>query len=158
MDIEELKKLIKLVEKSEIREFELEEEGRKIRISKGDNPSLSMPMPLHYAPQSHHVIPPAQISAAGVAEDGAKGEAGGKKYHEVKSPMVGTFYRASAEGVDAFAKEGDAVNKGQTLCIIEAMKLMNEIECDIGGRVVRILPENGAPVEYGETLFMIEPV
>ncbi|MBI5179403.1 MAG: acetyl-CoA carboxylase biotin carboxyl carrier protein [Nitrospinae bacterium] len=155
MDIEELKKLIKLVEKSEIREIELEEDGKKIRISKGEGGSISIPMPMHYAPapQPHHVIPPAQIQSAveaAVAED--------DKSHHVKSPMVGTFYRASAEGAEPYAKEGDVVSKGQTLCIIEAMKLMNEIESDISGRVVKIMPENGSPVEYGETLFKIEPM
>ncbi len=155
MDIEELKKLIKLVEKSEIREFELEEEGRKIRISKGENQQLSMPM--HYAPQTHHIIPPAQISAPSF-EGAAKAEEAGNKYHEVKSPMVGTFYSSSSEGTEPFVKEGDIVKKGQTLCIIEAMKLMNEIESDIGGRIVKVLPDNGAPVEYGESLFNIEPL
>ncbi len=162
MDIEELKKLVKLVEKSEIKELEIEEEGRKIRIAKGGNEMPAM-MPMHYAPPMHHVVPPAQVaaphSAAPATGETAGGEADdGGKYHAVNSPMVGTFYRASAEDAEPFVKEGDIVSKGQTLCIIEAMKLMNEIESDVAGRVVKVLVENGSPVEYGETLFRIEPV
>ncbi|MBI5637545.1 MAG: acetyl-CoA carboxylase biotin carboxyl carrier protein [Nitrospinae bacterium] len=161
MDIEELKKLVKLVEKSDIKELEIEEEGRKIRIVKGGQEAAPM-MPMQYMQPVQQAAPPAAAArtaapAAPGTEAAAEAEDDGK-YHNVKSPMVGTFYRASAEDAEPFAKEGDIVSKGQTLCIIEAMKLMNEIESDIGGRVVKILAENGSPVEFGETLFKIEPV
>ncbi len=81
-----------------------------------------------------------------------------KKYHVIKSPLVGTFYRAPSPGAPPFVEEGDIVSKGQVLCIIEALKVMNEIESDIDGKVVKILVENGQPVEYGQELFYIEPV
>ncbi len=161
MDIEELKKLVKLVEKSDIKELEIDEDGRKIRIVKGSPEAAPMMMPMQYTQPMQHAAPPppAARPAAPVAgaEAAAEPEDDGK-YHNVNSPMVGTFYRASAEDAEPFAKEGDIVSKGQTLCIIEAMKLMNEIESDISGRVVKILAENGSPVEFGETLFKIEPV
>ncbi len=163
MDIEELKKLVKLVEKSDIKELEIDEDGRKIRIVKGAPEAAPMMMPMQYLPQMQHQAPqptsaarPAALTVIG-AEAAAEPEDDGK-YHNVTSPMVGTFYRASAEDAEPFTKEGDIVSKGQTLCIIEAMKLMNEIESDIAGRVVKILVENGSPVEFGETLFKIEPV
>ncbi|MBI3581115.1 MAG: acetyl-CoA carboxylase biotin carboxyl carrier protein [Nitrospinae bacterium] len=157
MDIEEIKKLIKLVEKSGIRELEVEEGGKKVRISKYEGGEVVPRTPVSYAPMpAHHVIPPAQASPVSPEEAG-KSEAE-EKYHLVKSPMVGTFYMAPAEDAAPFVKEGDVVSAGQTLCIIEAMKLMNEIESDVSGRVVKILPENGAPVEYGETLFKVEPL
>ena len=81
-----------------------------------------------------------------------------KKYHVIKSPLVGTFYRAPSPGAPPFVEEGDIVSKGQVLCIIEALKVMNEIESDIDGKVVKILVENGQPVEYGQELFYIEPI
>lgn len=160
MDIEEIKKLIKLVEKSEITEIEIEEEGRKIRICKGGGEQAPAPVHYHPAPQTHHVIPPAQVSGVAhpAVSDEAKAAEDDSKYHNVNSPMVGSFYRSPAEDAEPFVKEGDVVTAGQTLCIIEAMKLMNEIESDIAGRVVKIMVENGSPVEYGETLFKIEPV
>ena len=161
MDIEELKKLVKLVEKSDIKELEIDEDGRKIRIVKGGAESAQMMMPAQYQPQVQQVIaavPAPRVPAAVSADAAAAAEAEEDgKYHLVSSPMVGTFYRASAEDAEPFVKEGDIVAKGQTLCIIEAMKLMNEIESDIAGRVVKILAETGSPVEYGETLFRIEP-
>lgn len=159
MDIEELKKLVKLVEKSEIKEIEIEEEGRKIRISKGNFDAHQAPVHYYHPPQSHHVIPPAQVAAGShAAAEEAKAAEDESKFHPVNSPMVGTFYRSPAEDAEPFVKEGDIVTKGQTLCIIEAMKLMNEIESDIAGKVIKIMVENGSPVEYGETLFKIEPV
>ncbi len=81
-----------------------------------------------------------------------------KKYHEIKSPIVGTFYRAPSPDAEPYVKVGDIVQAGQVLCIVEAMKLMNEIESDINGKIVQILVENAQPVEYGQTLFLIEPL
>ncbi len=163
MDIEELKKLVKLVEKSDIKELEIDEDGRKIRIVKGSPEAAPVVLPPQYMQQMQHVAPPPPPAPRPAALTSAEAEAAAEaeedgKYHNVTSPMVGTFYRASAEDAEPFTKEGDIVSKGQTLCIIEAMKLMNEIESDIAGRVVKILAENGSPVEFGETLFKIEPV
>jgi acetyl-CoA carboxylase biotin carboxyl carrier protein len=150
MDIQEIKQLIKIVEKSDIGEIELVEEGRKIRISK-KNPvyiqSLMQGLPLgSVAPQT----PPAE--SAVVAQETTDSD----RYHEVRSPMVGTFYRSPAPDADPYVDVGDSVNEGTTLCIIEAMKLMNEIESEVHGRIARILVENTQPVEYNQVLFLIE--
>lgn len=153
MDLEEVKKLIKIVEKSGIKEIEIEEDGKKIRISKGDGEVGQMQM--GYAPVQHHMIPQAPSNAPSEAP---KAEVDEKRYHDVTSQMVGTFYRAPSEDAAPFVKEGDVISAGQTLCIIEAMKLMNEIESDVSGRIVKIIPDNGAPVEFGEVLFKVEPV
>jgi acetyl-CoA carboxylase biotin carboxyl carrier protein len=154
MDLRKLKKLIDLVEESGIAELELTEEGETVRISR--NFTSSTPMQQHYAnyapaqyasaPQSH--APQAQAVAvvdAPVVEEG----------HAVKSPMVGTFYRSSSPDSKAFVEVGDTVAVGDTLCIIEAMKLLNEIESDKAGVIKKILIDNGLAVEYGEPLFII---
>ncbi|GMT42046.1 MAG: hypothetical protein IEMM0002_0457 [bacterium] len=150
MELDELKKLIRLVEKSRINEIEIEEDGRKVRISKGGigipSAAINVPVPPHPAPApARHPQP-----KPGHAEHEEKA------FHAIKSPMVGTFYSAAAEEGEPFVKEGEVVSKGQTLCIIEAMKLMNEIESDVAGKIVQVIPENGAPIEYGETLFKID--
>jgi acetyl-CoA carboxylase biotin carboxyl carrier protein len=155
MDLRKLKKLIDLVEESGIAELELTEEGETVRISR--NFTSSAPMQQHYAnyapqqfsvpPQSQQVQNTSQAAAADVpvVEDG----------HAVKSPMVGTFYRSSSPDAKAFVEVGDTVAVGDTLCIIEAMKLLNEIESDKAGVVKKILVDNGLAVEYGEPLFII---
>ncbi len=155
MKLEEIKKLIKLVEKSKISKLEIEENDRKISITKSEvGTAIAPPMPF--------AVPPPPVAPAALAAEDAKpatapAEGTAKKYHEIKSPMVGTFYQAPAEDAEPFVKIGDNVEKGQTLCIIEAMKLMNEIESDVRGEVIEILPENGAPIEYGEVLVKIDP-
>lgn len=152
MDFDEIKKLIRLVEKSRIDELEVEEGEKRIKISKG---GVS-----EYKGRGQVAPPPVQVletpPVAGQATP-ASAPKEDKKYHNIKSPMVGTFYRAPAEDSEPFVQEGDIIKKGQVLCIIEAMKLMNEIESDISGRIVQILPENGLPVEFGEVLFKIDP-
>lgn len=148
MDLRKLKKLIDLVEESGIAELELTEDGEKVRISRNFTASGHQ----HAAPQMHyavappaHAAQPAAIAEAQVVETG----------HTVKSPMVGTFYRASSPDAKAFVEVGDTVAVGDTLCIIEAMKLLNEIESDKAGVVKKILVDNGLAVEYGEPLFII---
>jgi len=156
MDLQYLKKLIRMVEQSGIDELELDEEGTKIRIARNQR---SPGPPLQAAPVI--VQPsPAQPSQADGAAGGAKPapKEPEKKYHEVKSPIVGTFYRAPAPDADPYIEVGGVIQRGSVLCIIEAMKLMNEIESDVGGRVVKILVENAQPVEYNQTLFLIEPM
>ncbi len=151
MDLRKLKKLIDLVEESGITELELTEGEEKVRISRALMPSQAMfnQAQAHYmaAPQAmSHATPVPTAAAPVVAEiDG----------HVVKSPMVGTFYRSSSPETGAFVDVGSKVAVGDTLCIIEAMKLLNEIECDFAGTIKEILVENGQPVEYGEPLFVI---
>jgi len=147
MDLRKLKKLIDLVEASGIAELEITEGEEKVRIAKS---IAGAPMMMH-APQMMHAPAPAAVTvaAAAPAEDAVP------EGHIVRSPMVGTFYRAPAPGSKNFAEVGQTVNAGDTLCIIEAMKLLNEIEADQGGVIKAILVENGQPVEYGEPLFVI---
>jgi acetyl-CoA carboxylase biotin carboxyl carrier protein len=141
MDLRKLKKLIDLVQESGIAELEITEGEEKVRISRVGHAAQTAVTP---APQ------PAPIAAAPAAEVPAAVEG-----HVVKSPMVGTFYRAASPGAKTFVEVGDRVNPGDTLCIIEAMKLLNEIEADQGGVIKEVYVENGQPVEYGEPLFLI---
>lgn len=150
MDLRKLKKLIDLVQESDIAELEVTEGEEKVRIAKHLNPPVS-----HQAP-TYMVNAPAAAPAAAVAAPAAEPAAPATpEGHIVKSPMVGSFYRSNAPGAPAFAEIGMAVKKGQTICIIEAMKLMNEIESDADGVVKAILVNNGDPVEFGEPLFVI---
>jgi len=147
MDLRKLKKLIDLVEESGISELEITEGEEKVRISRATQPMhASYMMPAQYAPPPALAAP----AAPAVAEEAAIPEG-----HVVRSPMVGTFYRAPSPGAKVFVEIGQSVNSGETLCIIEAMKLLNEIEADQGGVIKAILVENGQPVEYGEPLFII---
>lgn len=151
MDLRKLKKLIDLVEESGIAELEVTEGEEKVRISR--NPTGNT---MYYAPpQAQHYAPPAATPVA-VAAPAAAVVTEIPDSKVVKSPMVGTFYRSSSPGAKAFAEVGQTVQIGQTLCIIEAMKLLNEIESDRAGVVKAILVENGNPVEFGERLFVIE--
>ena len=148
MDLRKLKKLIDLVEASGIAELEITEGEEKVRIAKS---IAGAPMMMTHAPQMMYA--PAPAAAPVVAE--APAEDAIPEGHVVRSPMVGTFYRAPAPGSKNFAEVGQNVNAGDTICIIEAMKLLNEIETDQGGVIKAILVENGQPVEYGEPLFVI---
>ena len=150
MDLRKLKKLIDLVEASGIAELEITEGEEKVRIAKS---IAGAPMMMAQAPQMFHTGAPAPAAAPAVAA--APAEDAIPEGHVVRSPMVGTFYRAPAPGAKNFAEVGQSVNAGDTLCIIEAMKLLNEIEADQGGVIKAILVENGQPVEYGEPLFVI---
>ncbi len=150
MDLRKLKKLIELVEESGIGELEITEGEEKVRISKSGSivqSYVNSPATL----QAAHVVP---LTATQETETAAKETLPGG--HMVKSPMVGTFYRSSEPGGNAFVEVGQSVKEGDTLCIIEAMKLLNEIESDKTGVIKTILIENGQPVEYGEPLFEIE--
>jgi len=154
MDLRKLKKLIDLVQESGIAELEVTEGEEKVRIRSGSVPEVTPAVPPGLAAtQPMPVIAPAGAGAPAAEPAPTPAEPAG---HVVKSPMVGTFYRAGSPGSPPFAEVGDEVKAGQTICIIEAMKLMNEIECDKDGVVKAILVENGQPVEYGEPLFVIE--
>ncbi|MDX9925275.1 MAG: acetyl-CoA carboxylase biotin carboxyl carrier protein [Ignavibacteriaceae bacterium] len=155
MDINLIKQLIKIVEKSEITEFSVHEGDLKLKISKATNqqttvtyagmqemrPAMQVHNPTE-APASSPNLPPKENESS--------------NYYEIKSPIVGTFYRAPAPDADPYIQVGDIVSPGSVLCIVEAMKLMNEIECDVSGKVVKILLENASPVEYNQPIFLIE--
>lgn len=152
MDLRKLKKLIELVEEYSITELEVTEGEEKVRISK----SITLTQTATVAPQYQIPVPVEPAVPSVTNENDVQEKPGLPEGHIVKSPMVGTFYRASAPGAKPFAEVGQQVKAGDTLCIIEAMKLLNEIEADRGGKIKAILPENGQPVEYGEPLFVIE--
>ena len=151
MDLRKLKKLIDLVQESGIAELEITEGEEKVRISRAGSAVQTAVMAM---PQATNILTaaPAAAAAALPAAPEAPAEPEG---HVVKSPMVGTFYRSSAPGAKPFVEIGQTVNAGDTLCIIEAMKLLNEIEADQGGVIKTVLVENGQPVEYGQPLFLI---
>ncbi|HEV2213301.1 MAG TPA: acetyl-CoA carboxylase biotin carboxyl carrier protein [Gammaproteobacteria bacterium] len=150
MDIRKVKKLIELLEESGIAEIEITEGEESVRISRGvtAQPQMMMAAP---APMMH-AAPAAPAAPAPAAAAAPALPAG----HTVKSPMVGTFYRAASPGAKAFADVGQTVKEGDVLCIIEAMKMMNQIESDKAGVVKAILVQNGDPVEFGQPLFIIE--
>jgi len=148
MDLRKLKKLIDLVEESGISELELTEGEEKVRISRGGN-IMAAPAPVQAVAAAPVAAPAAAAPAAAPAE--APEEEG----QVITSPMVGTFYRASSPESDPFVEVGSEVSSGDTVCIIEAMKLLNEIESEFSGTVKKIFVENGQPVEFGEPLFLI---
>ena len=161
MKLDELRELLRLLEEREIAEFEIEEENLKLRIRRSAGGVAQVVIPASAAPvapsqaQGALAAPAASVpSSAAETAALAEEEAG---LHVVKSPIVGTFYGSPDPTSAPFVSVGDKVRVGQVLCIIEAMKLMNEIESEAKGRVVRILVENAQPVEYGQKLFLIEP-
>lgn len=148
MDLRKLKTLIDLVSESNVSELEITEAEGKVRIVKSGGTPMVMQAPMTMMPA------PVAAPAAGVpVEPAAPAAPAG---HAVKSPMVGTFYRSSSPGAKAYVEVGSQVKEGETICIIEAMKILNEIEADKSGTITRILCENGQAVEYGQPLFMIE--
>ena len=154
MDLRKLKKLIDLVQESGIAELEITEGEEKVKIVKGNGAgAAAAPAPVQFVPQAAAPAPelPRQAPAAAPPAEPVAAAEG----QLVKAPMVGTFYRSPSPDAKAFVEVGQAVKKGDTVCIIEAMKLMNEIETDLGGVVKAILVENGQPVEYGQPLFVI---
>ncbi|TQV89147.1 acetyl-CoA carboxylase biotin carboxyl carrier protein [Aliikangiella coralliicola] len=153
MDIRKVKKLIELLEESGVAEIEIKEGEESVRISRATAPIAAAPMHYSTAPAPAPAAAPAASSDAAAPAAPAAEEVSG---HQVKSPMVGTFYSASSPGAKPFVEVGDQVKVGDTLCIVEAMKMMNQIEADAAGTVKAILIENGEPVEFDEPLFIIE--
>ncbi|MBS0355043.1 MAG: acetyl-CoA carboxylase biotin carboxyl carrier protein [Proteobacteria bacterium] len=151
MDLRKLKKLIDLVQESGISELEVTEGEEKVRIAK----HISGPAPINYVAQAPAAPVAVSAPAAVPAAPATSAEPALPDGNVVKSPMVGTFYRASAPGAKPLVEVGQSVAVGDVLCIIEAMKLMNEIEAEVAGTVKAILVENGEPLEYGEPLFVI---
>ena len=155
---EEICQLIQLVGSSGVSAVEVEHAGSRVKI-KGrrqvsSTPTAAPPDVVPATPQPTAETPPVAATPTPQPEAAAPEE---ENLHSISSPIVGTFYRAPNPDADPYVKVGDFVEPGQTLCIVEAMKLMNEIECDISGTVVRVLPENAQPVEYGEDLFLVRP-
>ena len=149
MDLRKLKKLIDLVQESGISELEVTEGEEKVRIAKQTTAAPVAHQVYAAAPMAHAAAPVAAAPTAAASEPALPDG------HVVKSPMVGTFYRASSPDAKPFAEVGDSVKQGQTLCIVEAMKLLNEIETEYAGTIKAILVDNGQPVEYGEPMFII---
>ncbi|MGB5895736.1 MAG: acetyl-CoA carboxylase biotin carboxyl carrier protein [Ignavibacteriaceae bacterium] len=157
MDLNLIKKLVKIVDTSGVTDLEIEEDGLRIKVAKKIKNTLVNSQPQMIV-QSESVEAPAP--PAGVTEEKAPAEKSEKQtgnFHDINSPLVGTFYRAPAPDADPYVQVGDSVSPGTVLCVVEAMKLMNEIESDVAGKVVKILVENGRPVEYNQPLFFIEP-
>jgi acetyl-CoA carboxylase biotin carboxyl carrier protein len=159
MDIRKVKKLIELLEESGIAEIEISEGEESVRISRYPAGGGNAAPIVHYAPAPMAPMVAAPVAAPAAAPVSAAAPApapAGKADHTVTAPMVGTFYSAATPGAKAFVDIGSEVNVGDTLCIIEAMKMMNQIESDKGGRVTAVLVKNGDPVEFGQPLFIIE--
>jgi len=155
MDLRKLKTLIDLVSESNISELEITEADGKVRIVKADPAAAVTMQPVYAAAPAAPVVAAAAAPAAPVAAPVAAA-APAETGHVVKSPMVGTFYRASSPNAKAFAELGQQIKEGEPICIIEAMKIMNEIEADKTGTITKILCENGQAVEFGQPLFIIE--
>jgi acetyl-CoA carboxylase biotin carboxyl carrier protein len=150
LELETLKSVLSMIEGTDVVEVELEEAGKKVRVRRGEvaraaAAPVAAPAPL--------AAPPAPVAQAPAPVPVAESPA---SHHLMKSPIVGTYYRASDPTAAPFVKVGDVVRKGQVLCIVEAMKLMNEIESDVAGEIIKIHPENGHPVQFGEPLFTIK--
>jgi acetyl-CoA carboxylase biotin carboxyl carrier protein len=152
MDIRKVKKLIELLEESGIAEIEIKEGEEAVRISRMPTGAYAMQAPpqLMMAPQAAHAAAPAAIAAPAEAAKPRANE------HVVTAPMVGTFYGAPSPGAKSFVELGDEVKVGQVLCIIEAMKMMNQIEADKAGKITSVMAQSGDPVEFGQPLFVIE--
>ena len=155
MDLNLIKKLVKVVDSSEITDLEVEENGLRVKIAKKirmgnvvTQPQILTSVPSVNNSNNNESVVQENVKASDEPKD---------NYHEVKSPIVGTFYRAPAPDADPYIQVGDTVSVGSVLCIVEAMKLMNEIESDIDGKVIKILAENGKPVEYNQPLFLVQP-
>jgi acetyl-CoA carboxylase biotin carboxyl carrier protein len=158
MDLAYLKKLVRIVEHSGVDEIEVEEEGLRVRIARNIHTNsvgvqTAALQPVAALPGQAPQSPSAELSSAPAVADKAE-----VKLHEIRSPIVGTFYRAPAPDADPYVEIGQTVQPKTVLCIIEAMKLMNEIESDVAGKIVKILVDNGKPVEYNQPLYLIEPM
>lgn len=155
--LNEIKELIKIVDKSTIEEFEIENEGARLYISK-PKPHMVQAAPIHTAPQAQPAVVEQPSSAPSSPE--AYKEAAQVKdpgLYEITSPMVGTFYGSPSPGADSYVQIGDKVKESSVVCIVEAMKLMNEIEAEVKGEIVEILVENSQLVEFGQPLFLVKP-
>jgi acetyl-CoA carboxylase biotin carboxyl carrier protein len=155
MDIKQIQDLIRFVSKSGVNEVSIEQEGFKITIKTNQAPTyVSATVPAEFHPAAPATAAPAPVAAAAAEAPVADTS----KYITVRSPMIGTFYRSASPDKPLFVNVGDEIKPGSVLCIIEAMKLFNEIEAEVSGRVVKILVDNASPVEYDQPLFLVEPI
>jgi acetyl-CoA carboxylase biotin carboxyl carrier protein len=157
MDLEQIKKILDLMRDNDLAEFELEQDGVKVRLRKHSGPAQWIPAPQATPEGSARSAPSHAPSASAPPAQSLTVASEDVDLAIIKSPIVGTFYRATEPGAKPFADVGEVVKKGQVLCIIEAMKLMNEINADCDGEVVKVYVENGQAVHYGERLFAIRP-
>ncbi len=159
MDIKQIQELIKFVSRSGVNEVSLEQENFKITIKTNQNPvyvNAAVPSPAPVAVAA--TAPVAAPAAAPVAPAASASSDDSSKYITIKSPMIGTFYRSASPDKPSFVNVGDEIGTGKVVCIIEAMKLFNEIESEVSGRIVKILVDNASPVEYDQPLFLVEPI
>lgn len=160
MDIKQVQELIRFVSKSGVNEVSIEEKDFKITIKTNQTPTVvnaTIPAPVLPSAPAPQPTPVAAQPAASAPAASPAPAAENSNYITIKSPMIGTFYRSSSPDKAAFANVGDEVKAGQVICIIEAMKLFNEIESEVSGRIVKVLVENASPVEYDQPLFLVEP-
>lgn len=165
MNFKEIQELIRLVSKSDLSVFKMKEGDFELTIRTGKEVKTNSPISAPYIPITPALpanVPPTRVVVNHEEQrapkmDHSEGEESGKKLLEIKSPMVGTFYRASGPDKPQFVKVGDPVEVGTTVCIIEAMKLFNEIESEVKGKIVKVLVEDASPVEYDQVLFLVEP-
>lgn len=160
MDIKQIQELIKFVSRSGVNEVAIEQKDFKITIKTNQTPTvITTTVPAQaVAPQVLPSAPAVQPVAVTANNASSAAEADDSKYITVKSPMIGTFYRSSSPDKPSFANVGDEIAPGKVICIIEAMKLFNEIESEISGRIVKVLVDNSSPVEYDQPLFLVEPM
>ncbi|SFV35301.1 acetyl-CoA carboxylase biotin carboxyl carrier protein [Thermoflavifilum thermophilum] len=166
MDFKQIQELIKLVSKSNICEISIEEENFKITIKQKDHPSEGAPLvqPAYPMVPTMAAVPPSPLPMPATpapqpaAQPAAPASAKEENYITIKSPMIGTFYRSPSPDKPPFVNVGDEIKPGQVVCIIEAMKLFNEIESEVSGRIVKVLVEDASPVEFDQPLFLVEPV
>jgi len=165
MKIQEVRELIKLIDQSSIHEFEYELDGTKISLKKQGNEIQAVPMPVQHQEKAVFTQP-AEVETKPAAEPAKQAEAAAEKpkeekhdenLHKIESPMVGTFYTSPSPEADVYVQVGDKVKSDTVVCIVEAMKLFNEIEADVNGEIVEILVDNGELVEYGQPLFLVKP-
>lgn len=156
MNLKEIKEIIALMNENNLGEIEIERDGLKLKLKKTAL-EAAVQGPIHYAVESIPT-PRASVVAPAVAADPAKSEVSSKTTKDIKSPMVGTFYRAPSPEAAVFVEVGQTVEIGQVVCIVEAMKLMNEIKSEVRGKVVEVAVSNSEPVEFGQTLFVVEPI
>ncbi len=156
MNLNDVKRLVKLVEASSIDELEIREDKLQIRITRNKPANISAPVPQMMQAVPHGAQAPRLDNSPHEARIEVKSTPKNENMIEIRSPMVGTFYRAPSPDSEPYVREGDAIQPGKILCIIEAMKLMNEIEAEITGKIVKMLVENARPVEYNQPLFLVE--
>lgn len=157
MNLKEIKEIIALMNENNLGEIEIERDGLKLKLKKTAL-EAAIQGPIHYAVESIPTPRAAVAAAPAAASEPAKAEASSKTTKDIKSPMVGTFYRAPSPEAAVFVEVGQTVEIGQVVCIVEAMKLMNEIKSEVRGKIVEVAVSNSEPVEFGQTLFVVEPV